>query len=80
MATTISCYTSSHPPNIHIYELTSLRLSHMAHIMCRLGKTLRSGDEDEGRGEERGGGGNNGGSTEVMSHIMGYFVVDRNFV
>ena len=24
--------------------------------MCRLGRALRSGDEDEGRGEERGGG------------------------
>ena len=25
--------------------------------MCRLGRALRSGDEDEGRGDERGGGG-----------------------
>jgi hypothetical protein len=28
-----------------------------AHIMCRLGRALRSGDEDEGRGEEGRGGG-----------------------
>jgi hypothetical protein len=27
-----------------------------AHIMCRLGRALRSRDEDEGRGEEGGGG------------------------